>query len=211
MAEKKPIIILGNGGHSGLLYKLLSGENEIVLGVVGQEKEDVSNFTTYLGDDSILLKYKSNDVLLVNGIGSVGNTSVRDVVYKKFKDKEFSFKTIVHPKSYIENDVVLEEGVQVMLNTVIQAGVKVGENCLLNTGAQIDHDCVISKNCHIAPGAILCGNVKVGASTHIGAGAVLIQGVKIGKECIVGAGAVVTKDVPDFTVVVGNPAKKLEK
>jgi acetyltransferase-like isoleucine patch superfamily enzyme len=47
--------------------------------------------------------------------------------------------------------------------------------------------------------------IKKGA--YIGAGAILLQGVSIGKLSVVGAGAVVTKDVPDFSLVVGVPAK----
>lgn len=45
----------------------------------------------------------------------------------------------------------------------------------------------------------------------IGIGAILLPGVTIGKGSIVGAGAVVTKSVPDFTVVVGSPARILRK
>ena len=41
----------------------------------------------------------------------------------------------------------------------------------------------------------------------IGAGATILPGVCVGKYAIVGAGSVVTKDVPDYAVVVGNPAK----
>lgn len=47
--------------------------------------------------------------------------------------------------------------------------------------------------------------VKRGA--WIGAGAIVLPGVTIGENAIVGAGAVVTKDVPDNTIVVGNPAR----
>ena len=47
--------------------------------------------------------------------------------------------------------------------------------------------------------------VKQGAS--LGSGAVIMCGVTIGKKAIVGAGAVVTKNVPDFTIVAGNPAQ----
>ena len=49
--------------------------------------------------------------------------------------------------------------------------------------------------------------VKQGAS--IGSGAVIMCGVTIGRKAFVGAGAVVTKNVPDFAVVAGNPAKKI--
>jgi len=53
----------------------------------------------------------------------------------------------------------------------------------------------------------LAGNVEVGEGTHVGIGASVIQGVKIGKWATIGAGAVVIKDVPDFAVVVGSPAR----
>ncbi len=49
--------------------------------------------------------------------------------------------------------------------------------------------------------------VKRGAS--IGSGATLLCGITIGNGCIVGAGAVVTKDVPSYAVVVGNPARPI--
>ncbi len=49
--------------------------------------------------------------------------------------------------------------------------------------------------------------VKNGAT--IGSGAVILGGLTIGKRAIVGAGAVVTKDVPDFAVVAGNPSRIL--
>jgi UDP-2-acetamido-3-amino-2,3-dideoxy-glucuronate N-acetyltransferase len=47
--------------------------------------------------------------------------------------------------------------------------------------------------------------VKEGAT--IGANATILCGIKIGKWAMIGAGAVVTKDVPDYAIVVGNPAK----
>lgn len=45
----------------------------------------------------------------------------------------------------------------------------------------------------------------------IGAGSIILPGVTIGECSVVGAGSVVTKDVPSYTVVVGNPAKVLRK
>ncbi len=47
--------------------------------------------------------------------------------------------------------------------------------------------------------------VKEGAS--IGANATIVCGTTLGRDCLVGAGAVVTKDVPDYALVVGNPAR----
>jgi len=50
-------------------------------------------------------------------------------------------------------------------------------------------------------------DVIIGDYAWIGARAIILKGVKIGKWAIVGAGAVVTKDVPDYAIVAGNPAK----
>ena len=41
----------------------------------------------------------------------------------------------------------------------------------------------------------------------IGANTVITSGVHIGKHCVIGAGSVVTKDIPDYSVAVGNPTK----
>ena len=53
------------------------------------------------------------------------------------------------------------------------------------------------------------GAITIGESSFIGCNSVIMPGVKIGKNCVVGAGSVVTKDVPDGTVVCGNPAKPI--
>jgi acetyltransferase-like isoleucine patch superfamily enzyme len=49
--------------------------------------------------------------------------------------------------------------------------------------------------------------VSIGDDVFLGARSIVLKGVSIGEGAIVGAGAVVTKDVPPFTIVVGNPAK----
>lgn len=51
--------------------------------------------------------------------------------------------------------------------------------------------------------------VNIGNDVLIGAQAIILKGVTIGDGAIIGAGSVVTKDVPPFTVVAGNPAKTI--
>ena len=53
--------------------------------------------------------------------------------------------------------------------------------------------------------------VKIGANSWVGASAIILPGITIGDFCIVAAGSVVTKDVPDYTVVAGIPAKMVKK
>jgi len=53
--------------------------------------------------------------------------------------------------------------------------------------------------------------IKIGQDCWFGGNCIVLPGVTIGRGVTVGAGSVVTKDVPDFVVVVGNPARILKK
>lgn len=52
---------------------------------------------------------------------------------------------------------------------------------------------------------------EIGNDVWLGRNAIILPGVKIGNGAIVGAGAIVTKDVPDYAIVVGNPARVIRK
>lgn len=53
--------------------------------------------------------------------------------------------------------------------------------------------------------------IKIGADCWFGGNCIVLPGVTIGKGAVVGAGSVVTRDVPDFAVVAGNPARVLKQ
>jgi acetyltransferase-like isoleucine patch superfamily enzyme len=54
---------------------------------------------------------------------------------------------------------------------------------------------------------LICRPIHICEGAWVGAGATVLPGVTIGKYAIVGAASVVTKDVPDYAVVAGNPAR----
>lgn len=54
------------------------------------------------------------------------------------------------------------------------------------------------------------GRVEIGDNVFIGADAIILPNVKIGSHVIIGAGSIVTHDIPDNSVVVGNPARVIK-
>lgn len=58
---------------------------------------------------------------------------------------------------------------------------------------------------------LMLGEVVISDGVWIGQGAYILPGVHIGKNSIVGAGSVVTKDIPDYCIAVGNPARVIKK
>jgi len=71
--------------------------------------------------------------------------------------------------------------------------------------ASIGKNCLISQKSTI--GWSVSGIPTIGNNVKIYAGTIVIGGIKIGDGVMIGAGAVVTKDIPPFSMVVGNPAK----
>lgn len=100
--------------------------------------------------------------------------------------------------------------------TTITASARIGRHFHANIYSYVAHDTDIGDFVTLAPRACINGNTIIEDDVYIGTGAVLKQGtpdkpLRIGKGAIIGMGAVVTKDVAPGTVVIGNPARPLER
>ena len=207
-------ILIGAGGHAGVVADALAAVGAPVAGLVtpdaalhGTKRHGLS----VLGDDDSILRFDPEEVVLVNAIGSVRDTTTRRDAYRRLKSRGYEFLTLVHPSALLSPGARMGEGSQILARAVVQFGAVLGENCLVNTGAIIEHDCLLGCDVHVATGAILCGNVKVGDGAHVGAGAVVIQGLSLGPGCTIAGGAAVTRDVPPNVTVAGVPAKEVAR
>jgi len=107
---------------------------------------------------------------------------------------------------FVANDVVLGNNVKVQNNVSIYSGVTCEDDVFL--GPSMVFTNVINPRSAInRRGSYLKTSIKKGAS--IGANATIVCGNDIGQYAFIGAGAVVTKHVPDYALVVGNPAKQI--
>jgi len=86
---------------------------------------------------------------------------------------------------------------------VINHGVIIGEYCVLRNSTTIGHKKLADGSFTACP--------RIGNNVDIGANVCIIGDITIGDNVIIGAGAVVTKNIPSDCVVVGNPARILEK
>lgn len=208
LANQK-LIMIGAGGHARVLEDVLNEVGYDLSAFVAPSAEDarLSEDIEWFGTDEDLLATDPSEVLLINGIGSAGNTTSRAEVFENYKKAGFDFLQLVSSEAIVADSAVLVEGVQVLAGAVVNTDAFVDDNSIINTGAIVEHHTHIGANVHVATGATICGDVEVGYGTHIGAGATVIQGIKIGSKCIIGAGAVVIADVPDGHTAVGVPAK----
>ena len=105
-------------------------------------------------------------------------------------------------------------------------GAKIGENCHIY--GTIDHgheflvtignNVTLASSCNLLThdgstkkilGFSKVGRIDIGDNVFIGAGSIILPNVKIGNNVIVGAGSVITRDIPDDSIVVGNPGVRI--
>lgn len=92
-------------------------------------------------------------------------------------------------------------------HTMIGNNVMMGEQCFIYT---VNHAYDRLDIPMIKQGVSECEPVMIGNDVWIGSRVTILPGVKIGNGVVIGAGSVVTKDVPDYAVIGGNPAKVIK-
>ena len=102
----------------------------------------------------------------------------------------------------IENDVVVGNNVTIKSGVYLWDGLRIEDDVFIGPCVAFTNDKTPRSKQY--PEVFLSTTVKKGAS--IGANATILPGITLGEHCMVGAGAIVTKDVPAYAVVVGNPA-----
>ena len=125
---------------------------------------------------------------------------------------------------HIMNEAIIGKNCNIGQNVVISSGVKIGNNVKIQNNVSVYTGVECEDNVFLGPSMVFTNIInprseivrrdkylktliKNGAS--IGANATIICGNIIGSYALIGAGAVVTKDIPDYALVVGNPAKQV--
>jgi len=165
------------------------GQDAFERWLAGQRPEE-TGFCVSIGNPHGRVRLRLHDFLVTHGLSPVG---------------------VVHPTAWIAENAVVGPGAQILAGAIVGPEARIGRQCIVNTNASVDHEDILEDGVEVAPGATLCGLVHARVNAWICAGATVLPRITIGADARVGAGAVVTKDVPDGAVVVGVPARQLER
>lgn len=157
-----------------------------------------------LGGLELVKSLAGDDVGFVNLI--TGNTRTRHETSRQILAAGGRLANFIHPSidltmTRLGVGLYLQEAVQ------LQAEVEIGDNTSIHMGAVLGHESKVGRSVFIAHAVSVSGCCTIGDGTFIGTNATLLPRTKVGQWATIGAGSVVTKNVPDFAVVVGNPGK----
>jgi len=148
---------------------------------------------------------------------------------------DVSPKAVIGPGSKIWHQAQVREGAVLGRNCIlgkgayVDFGVQIGDNVKIQNRASVYHGVTLENGVFVGPHVIFTndklprainpdgslksdddwdlGRILVKEGASLGAGVIVVAGVTIGRFAMVGSGAVVTKDIPDYGLVYGNPAR----
>jgi sugar O-acyltransferase (sialic acid O-acetyltransferase NeuD family) len=205
------LVVWGATGQALVINELIQNQN-IEIDVFFDENRNVlspiSKIPIFHNYSEFLewIKLKNKKYKFVVAIGGEHGKVREEVSFSLESNNLVPFQAI-HKTAFIADDVKIGKGCQILVNSTICTKSTIGNYSIINTSSSIDHECVIGNGVHIGPGAILAGCVDIEDYAFIGSNATILPRIRIGKNSIIGAGSVVTKDVPENSIVYGNPAR----
>lgn len=213
----KKLLILGGRGIGMIAasvandlgtYEVLGFLNDVV--PVGNTVGKYGKYPV-LGTSNEVKKYLQ-DPSTYFFIGYVGMKNEKEVFEKiiSLGIPSERYATLIHPSAIIPRGFCcIGNGVLMAPLSQLSPDTTVEDNCILLPNSFLGHDSTMKQFSHITANSVIGGNVTIGRGAHVGTNATIRENVTIGDFALVGSGSVVLSDVPENSIVVGNPAKIL--
>lgn len=215
MQETIKVVVIGASGNGLDIIDTLLDINQN-LGFVKYEcigflddNPDLQNKTVYLGYRVLgkIADFEQFDenIYFITAIGSSKSFLNKVDILSCIPLPRFI--TLIHPTAYISRSAKIGIGTVILQNVTIANNVKIGNQVVILANTVINHEVSIGDYTCIASGVCISGGVNIGENCYIGTNTAIRENVQIGKKCLIGMGSNVLQDIPDNSIVIGNPAK----
>lgn len=136
--------------------------------------------------------------------------TVRQSVYESIREKGYKMISYISSKATVLNEGLIGDNCFILENNTIQPFTTIGNNVVLWSGNHIGHHGKIKDHVTFTSHVVMSGHCIIGENSFLGVNATLRDGINLAKGTLVGMAAAITKNTEEWSVYIGNPAKKLE-
>jgi sugar O-acyltransferase (sialic acid O-acetyltransferase NeuD family) len=212
---RSDIIIFGAGGSGRETAQLIDDINKEcdtwnILGFIDDD-EDITgkeyNKYKVLGNTEYLIKNikRATSVAI-----AINNPNIKKRIVKKLILEGFDFPVLIHPSVYLADNISIGKGVIIQANTTVSTNVQIADFVHINHQCGIGHDAEIGSYSSLYWNINLSGFSKISDGCILGTKTTVLQNITVGRGSITGSNTNVIRDIPENSVVVGNPANVIK-
>lgn len=210
---KKNIVIYGCGelGRRLRLYFERENLNKVLAFVSDGENDVVVDDLPVYSFDRCKELYPKEECYMFVAIGYSKVNTIREKICKKCREAGYQLINYISPKSNCWNNVVFGDNVFVEDNVFIGDHCKIGNGVFIKAGCVLCHNDELQDYVFFSGGVVVGGDVIVKKNSFVGLNATLKSHITISEFNVVGSGANIVYSTASNCVLVGNPAKCIEK
>ena len=216
---KKRLLIIGGHGSGEIAMSIFEDINVItneweLAGYLTDIREPGQKLGkhTIIGSTAEIMDYINKGYYIHNALYFNAKDKKNRVV--RFMELDIPLEanaTGVHPTAIVSAGVKMGYGVLVNQYSLLQVNCGIENFVHVYSGSLIGHDSHVKNYCTIGAHSIIGGRVILKEGVHVGLNATIREDITVGQYSILGMSSVVVKDIEDFDIVVGNPAKTIKK
>ena len=141
----------------------------------------------------------------------LGNNKLRVQFLTKARNLGYKTPNYIHPSVIISPNVIIGEGVYILLGTTIMPHTIIKDFVMISMGVHLAHHCLLEEGVFLSTGCNFGASIHAHKYAYCGISSTIMTGIhELGEDCLIGAGAVVIRNVHDRAVMAGVPAKVLK-
>ena len=205
-----PIIIFGTSDLGKLALSLFSSQGIVVYCLLD---DDLSSQNELIDEVSVMGQLEDEAFIKMLGkqcgaFIALENPRKKEIIeLLNGKKQNIPFPNAIHQTSTLASSTSLGKGNLIAMGTYIEERAKIGNYNFIHSTTNIGQAAVVENNTTIGMGVLIGAHSYISEECWVGTGAVISSGLRLGKNVKVLPGSVVMTDVPDHSVVQGNPAK----
>ncbi len=195
-------------------YYLTHESNHEVVAFCVYEKdlseEDIFNDLPVISFDQVEKLYPVNEFKFFAPMSSEKMNTEREEVYYSIQKKGYEMITFISSKAIVYAEII-GDNCFIQAGNVIHPFVKIGNNVMMWSSNLIAHHGEVKDHVTFASHVALAANCTVGENSYLGTNSTIRDGIVLAKGTLVGLATAITRNTEEWSVYMGNPAKRIGK